>query len=305
MTRQALHPGPSRCRRPPGTGSDSGRVIACIASAAAVAVGVPFLFGWVGYRRSHSLTEDVFVEAHIVNVAPQTVSGRIIRILADENDRVEQGQLVAEIDPAPYRDARSNESARAGSRPPGPTSPGKRPTSPGCRTEVPIRVEIARRGARSHRPSRPHPVRTGGWRLTQDEVETGIDEARAAVKAARADLTLAHEEYSRFTSLYQQDASGPAAGPGGEHDPATPPWAPSTWPRPPPGQGLPRRADPDRGRRGDPGGSPDEGTEDPPRTSPCPETGYDDIPVSELMAEVKRRAVDEARRGAGDRRRAT
>ena len=59
---------------------------------------------WVEYRRTHSITDDAFVEAHIVNVAPQLVSGRIIRFLADENDRVGQGQVVAEIDPIPYRD---------------------------------------------------------------------------------------------------------------------------------------------------------------------------------------------------------
>jgi len=59
---------------------------------------------WVDYRRTHSITDDAFVEAHIVNVAPQLVSGRIIRFLADENDQVLQGQVLVEIDPIPYRD---------------------------------------------------------------------------------------------------------------------------------------------------------------------------------------------------------
>ena len=59
---------------------------------------------WVDFRRTHSITDDAFVEAHIVNVASQLVSGRIIRLLADENDRVGQGQVIAELDPIPYRD---------------------------------------------------------------------------------------------------------------------------------------------------------------------------------------------------------
>src|SRR5262249_60085592 len=71
---------------------------------ALVAAGGPFAYEWVQYRRSHSITDDAFVEAHIVNVAPQAVSGHIVRFLVDENDRVEQGQVVAEIDPVPYRD---------------------------------------------------------------------------------------------------------------------------------------------------------------------------------------------------------
>ena len=51
-----------------------------------------------------SETEDAFVEAHIVNVAPQAVSGRLCRFLVEENDRVQQGQVLAEIDPVLYRD---------------------------------------------------------------------------------------------------------------------------------------------------------------------------------------------------------
>ena len=47
---------------------------------------------WVEYRRNHSITDDAFVEAHIVNVAPQLVSGRIIRFLVDENDRSARGR---------------------------------------------------------------------------------------------------------------------------------------------------------------------------------------------------------------------
>src|SRR5271155_4363460 len=74
-------------------------------AAAAVAL-VLAIFGiyWLTYRLSHSITEDAFVEAHIVNIAPQTVSGHLVRFLVEENDRVEPGQVLAEIDPVPYRD---------------------------------------------------------------------------------------------------------------------------------------------------------------------------------------------------------
>ena len=44
-------------------------------------------------------------------------------------------------------------------------------------------------------------------KYTRDEVEKGIDEARAGVKAAQASLTLAELEYARFTRLEQQGAS--------------------------------------------------------------------------------------------------
>ena len=63
-----------------------------------------FGFHWWTYRQSHSITDDAFVEAHIVNVAPEMVSGRIVRFHAEENDCVEQGQVLAEIEPVHYRD---------------------------------------------------------------------------------------------------------------------------------------------------------------------------------------------------------
>src|SRR5262245_34113478 len=74
---------------------------------AAVAVAVVagyFGVHWWTDRLSRSVTQDAFVEAHIVNVAPEMVSGHIVRFLVVENDQVKQGQVLAEINPVPYRD---------------------------------------------------------------------------------------------------------------------------------------------------------------------------------------------------------
>src|SRR5690348_6132434 len=50
---------------------------------AAAYFGIP----WWTYRLSHSITDDAFVEAHIVNIAPQSVSGHLVRFFVEENDR--------------------------------------------------------------------------------------------------------------------------------------------------------------------------------------------------------------------------
>ena len=63
-----------------------------------------FLFyPWCSYRQTHSITADAFVEAHIVNIAPQTVSGHIVRFPAEENDQVKEGDILVELDPEPYQ----------------------------------------------------------------------------------------------------------------------------------------------------------------------------------------------------------
>src|SRR5262245_65953114 len=75
----------------------------CAAGGIAIALAY-FGAHWWTYRLAHSITDDAFVEAHIINVAPEMVSGRVVRFLVDENDQVAQGQVLAEIEPVHYRD---------------------------------------------------------------------------------------------------------------------------------------------------------------------------------------------------------
>src|SRR5262249_6464390 len=56
--------------------------LGCLIGLAVLAV--PFALSWWSYRTTHSITEDAFVEAHIVNVAPQSVSGRLVRFYVEE-----------------------------------------------------------------------------------------------------------------------------------------------------------------------------------------------------------------------------
>src|SRR5271157_686302 len=180
-----------------------GPLLTIVLLIALLAVGLWFATNWVSYRRVHSITDDAFVEAHIVNVGPQVVSGRVVRFLVEENDRVLQGQLVAEVDPIPYRDkvnvARAQldtalaELAR------------QRADLDLVRKEVPIQIEIARRTFAAAQADRARAEEA--LKLTRDQVEKGIDEARAGVKSARASLTLAELEYTRFTRLEQTGAS--------------------------------------------------------------------------------------------------
>ena len=200
------HAAPTTASGPP-TGRRSmfrpGRILALAVVVGLVAVAFVPVMSWIEYRRNHSITDDVFVEAHIVNVAPQLVSGRLMRYHVDENDQVVQGQVVAEIDPIPYQDkvniARAQlESAEA-------ELTRQRADVDRVRKEVPIQIEIARRTFAAAGADQAKAEET--LKLTRDEVEKGVDEARAALKAAQASLKLAEIEFTRFTRLEQQGAS--------------------------------------------------------------------------------------------------
>jgi len=180
-----------------------GRLLAIVLLIALLVVGLRFSMSWVSYRRTHSITDDAFVEAHIVNVGPQVVSGRIVRFLVQENDRVEEGKVLAEVDPIPYRDkvnvARAQfDAARA-------ELVRERADLDRVRKEVPIQIEIARRTFAASQADRAKAEES--LKLTRDVVDKGILEARAGVKAAQASLTLAELEYTRWSKLEQTGAS--------------------------------------------------------------------------------------------------
>ena len=140
--------------------------------------GAYFGYHWFAYRASTSVTENAFVEAHIVNVAPEMVSGRIVRFLVDENDHVEQGQVLAEIEPIHYRD--QVEQARG-------------------KLEL-AEAELKRQEAGLKKLKNEVPLQI-------DVADKSIDEAKAALEVAVANRTLAKLEYDRFTRLADQDAS--------------------------------------------------------------------------------------------------
>ncbi|HET6323377.1 MAG TPA: HlyD family secretion protein [Planctomycetaceae bacterium] len=165
-------------------------------------VVIALLARWVIFRATASITDDAFIEAHIVNVAPQAVSGRLVRCLVDENDHVEQGQLLAEIDPVTYRDqvelARSKvDGAEAELR-------RQQAALERLKLEVPIQIEISRRSLAAAHADQGRAKEA--LKLTIDSVEKGVEEAQAGLAAAKADLVLADQEYTRFSTLYKQDA---------------------------------------------------------------------------------------------------
>jgi membrane fusion protein, multidrug efflux system len=157
-----------------------GRLFALAVVVGLGAVGSVPVMNWIKFRRNHSITDDAFVEAHIVNVAPQLVSGRIIRFLVDENDRVRQGQVVAEVDPIPYSDKVNIVRAQLDSAQA--ELARQRADLDLVRKEVPIQIEIARRTFAAAMADRAKAEES--LKYTIDEVEKGIDEARAGVKAA-------------------------------------------------------------------------------------------------------------------------
>src|SRR5262249_32678285 len=170
---------------------------------ALAALALAFAWPWWSYRQRHSITEDAFVEAHIVNVAPEMVSGRIVRFLVEENDRVQQGHARAEVEPIHYRD--EVEQARGKLDLADAELKRQEAGLEKLRKEIPLQIDVAQQtlAAAQTEEARASDALT----LTTDEVNKTIDEGKAAVEVGNANLTLAKQEYDRWTTLAAQEAS--------------------------------------------------------------------------------------------------
>lgn len=89
-------------------------LIVLLLIAAAIIGGI--VAWWLEARRWES-TDDAFIDVHMVHIAPQ-VAGRVARVLVEDNELVEKGQPVLELDPADFQakldQAQANEAAAAG-----------------------------------------------------------------------------------------------------------------------------------------------------------------------------------------------
>jgi membrane fusion protein (multidrug efflux system) len=77
---------------------------------AVVAAGLTIGYFYNSYRATHITTDDAFVEGNIHTIAAR-VAGNVKSVAVTDNQRVERGDLLVELDPADYRS--KAEAARA------------------------------------------------------------------------------------------------------------------------------------------------------------------------------------------------
>src|SRR5262245_55075822 len=77
---------------------DLGRIVGLVIVVVAIALVVDV----VHYLDQSPRTDDAFVRADTIGVAPQ-VSGRIVRLRVQDNQAVRTGDVLFEIDPLPYQ----------------------------------------------------------------------------------------------------------------------------------------------------------------------------------------------------------
>jgi membrane fusion protein (multidrug efflux system) len=151
--------------------------------AAILVFGIP----WIRQTLNTVSTDDAFVNGHVTFVAPR-VHGQVARVLVDDNNRVRKGDLLVELDKEPFQDAVAVKKAAFNTA-----------QADLAATRATVRGIEAQ--ARSRR-----------WQLQQaiENVENQIAllHARvAALKKAKATLTLAQQEFERTSKLVETDTA--------------------------------------------------------------------------------------------------
>ncbi len=84
-------------------GSNGKRRIAALAVLVVLLIvaalfGVPWYINWL----HHATTDDAFIEGHIMPISPR-VAGHVLAVHVQDNQQVKTGDLLVELDPAPFQ----------------------------------------------------------------------------------------------------------------------------------------------------------------------------------------------------------
>lgn len=177
------------------------RVLIWTAGLAAVTIGLAIPFSYWGYRFTYSMTNDGFVESRIVHLAPQT-TGLLVRVQVEENDRIQAGQLLAEIDPTPRERELKLATAKASAA--AEQLRFAQATLDRLQQEYPRKVAVAERELA---------VAEALWKEAQTRLEVtrvrtdkAVKEAEAGVDSAKAVLVKAKDDNDRYQKLYAESS---------------------------------------------------------------------------------------------------
>ena len=180
--------------------------------AAAVILLLAIIFGvrYWAYARSHESTDDAFVDGHIIQVSPK-VPGYVLKVYVSDNQIVNAGDLIAEID---ARDLQAKVDQAKAALTAG-LSQQKQAQTQVTLTRATARANVrqanagvqqarsgvtgARAGAASERS------RTAQSSAGINTAAANMQQARAQLSAAQAEATRANADVQRYQALFDKD----------------------------------------------------------------------------------------------------
>jgi membrane fusion protein, multidrug efflux system len=182
-----------------GTRKTKMRAVAIVAGVVIAAASIWYYLESRGYEA----TDNAFIDGNVVQISPR-VSGQVLRVLVTDNQQVNRGDLVAEIDPRDYENQLAEAKARlqdTGARATGAES------NLGLTSTVTSAVLVQSGAALEASRDQVEVLRA---RLAQEEAavqaaEAGFQQAEARQAAANAEASRAADDVVRYRTLYQKE----------------------------------------------------------------------------------------------------
>ncbi len=146
--------------------------------------------GYLEYQDRHPSTEDAYVNANVIRISSE-VGGRILALPVHDHQRVEQGELLLEIDPAPLLVAVQEAEARIAMTRQQIAVNG---AAVGAAKAALVRFEAELTDARAQARRASELLAKGAVSEARfDDTRARLDQARADVERGRAELGIARE----------------------------------------------------------------------------------------------------------------
>jgi membrane fusion protein, multidrug efflux system len=174
-------------------------VVVGVLAVAAVAAGAWYFTS----VRPFESTDDAFIEGDIVQVSTR-VSGQVLRVLVSDNQHVNKGDLLAEIDPADYearlaeaRGKLADSTARES------TAQSNLALTSTVSSAVLVQANAALGGTRDQQGILK--ARLAADEATIQAARAGLAQAKARQAAAEAEATRAASDAERYRALFAKD----------------------------------------------------------------------------------------------------
>jgi membrane fusion protein, multidrug efflux system len=186
----------------PGRASPSGRTLLLVVAGVVVLVGLPVGIHYYRYVKSYETTDNAFIEGHIIPISPE-VAGHVLKVHVTDNQEVQEGDLLVEIDPRDF-EVRLQQ-ARA-------TLAATIAKERGARVNVQLTsvtsgagVEQAASGVQASRAQ----AAAARSRLDQAQAQIQValanaEQAKAQAVAAEAEATRTTTDVQRYRQLYAE-----------------------------------------------------------------------------------------------------
>ncbi|HYX43232.1 MAG TPA: HlyD family secretion protein, partial [Pyrinomonadaceae bacterium] len=181
-----------------------------IVGALVLLVGAIFGLRYWLYARAHETTDDAFIDGRIVQVSPK-VSGYVAKVYVKDNQEVQAGDLIAELDARDYEAKLEQAKAalaagEARLREAHTSVELTRANTRATTQQAAATVQQARTGVASSRAA----AAAERSRISQSSAgvataQANLAQARSQVAAAEAEATRANADMQRYQELYAKD----------------------------------------------------------------------------------------------------